>query len=158
AGATAWAGLPAYTTTNCSALDPNFSTPGNTISSKARITVAGSTPWEVYSVADNSGSHYEQAYAYSWNGAAWSGGAVGCFAAGCGATLRQMPQSLITVGGNPTLAAIEWDHSVDPVKGWLYISQRTTTWSAIGGTLNVNGSGSQVLEASLAGDGGATNL
>ncbi|MES2213637.1 MAG: hypothetical protein V4473_02250 [Patescibacteria group bacterium] len=95
-------------------------------------------------------------------GISWSTGQVGCFNARCSNVLTQYPVSLIAAGTTPTIALIENAHS--PVSGipeyYVYVAQFDgARWNDLGGVkLNINGSGTKALSASIASDGTANGL
>jgi hypothetical protein len=136
----------------CMAIDPDLS--GNTNASKVHIAVVNGTLWEAHEKINHNQSYYSSAFARFWTGSAWSGGAVGCFSAVCSGNLRQNTQALLAVGNAPTLATIEWNHATYTPEGYLYVSQwNGTAWAAMGSKLNINGTGSQILDGSMATDG-----
>jgi len=148
-----WTGLPAGAQAQaCLAIDPDLS--GDTNDSKLRLAVVKGTLWEAHEKINHNQAFYSSAFANYWSGSSWTGGAVGCFSGTCGANLRQNPQSLIAVGNVPTLAAIEQTHSTYTPEGYIYVAQwNGSAWTALGPKLNINGTGTQALDAALATDG-----
>jgi hypothetical protein len=154
-GITSWTALPGGSqTAACTALDSEPVTdPGNTDDSNLRLTVVNGTLWEAHEKWNLSGIT-SSAWSKYWNGSAWSGGQVGCFSATCSSTLVQRPVALTAVHSTPTLAVIEQNHTVYIPEEYLYVAQwNGANWGALGGKLNINGTGSRVLSASLATDG-----
>jgi hypothetical protein len=152
---TNWTGLPAGSqATACMAIDPEPTTsPAYADASKLRLAVVNGTVWEAHEKWNNS-TISSSAWAKRWTGSAWTGGAVGCFSGPCSASLTQNPQALVGGGASPTIAVVEENHSVYVTEAYLYLAQwNGTAWSALGGKLNVNGTGSRVLSATLASDG-----
>ncbi len=136
----------------CAAIDPDLS--GSTNDSRIRLGVVNGTLWEAHEKINTNQNFYSSAFAQHWTGSAWSGGAVGCFFATCGTSLRQTPQAIIGVGSTPTLATIEWNHATYTPEGYIYVSQwNGTAWTPLGAKLNINGAGSQALDAVLATNG-----
>lgn len=136
----------------CLSIDPDLS--GSTNDSKLHMAVVNGLLWEAHEKINHNQSYYSAAFARYWTGSAWSGGAVGCFSGTCGNSLRQNPQALIGIGNTPTLATIEWNHNTYTPEGYIYVSQwNGTSWAALGSKLNINGSGTQALDAALATDG-----
>jgi hypothetical protein len=148
-----WSRLPGGTQAQaCLSIDPELS--ASTNGSKLRIAVVNGTLWEAHEKINHNQAYYSAAFAKQWNGTSWVGGAVGCFFGTCGEKLRQNPQALIAVGNTPTLAAIEWNRLTYTPEGYLYVSQwNGSAWAALGAKLNVNTTGTQVLEAAMATDG-----
>jgi hypothetical protein len=148
-----WAPDPSGTQAQaCLSIDPDLN--GSTNDSKLRLAVVNGTLWEAHEKINHNQAYYSAAFARQWTGSAWSGGAVGCFFAPCSSNLRQNPQALIGVGSTPTLSVIEWNHATYTPEGYVYIAQwNGSAWTALGPKLNINGAGTQVLEAALATDG-----
>jgi hypothetical protein len=152
---TAWTGLPGGSqSTACTSIDPEPSTsPGGTDASKLRLTVVNGTLWEAHEKWNNSNIS-SSAWAKSWNGNSWTGGAVGCFSGTCSTQLTQHPEALLANGLTPTLAAVEENHNVFVPEAYLYVAQwNGTAWAPLGGKLNVNTTGSRVMSATLASNG-----
>jgi hypothetical protein len=145
--------LPAGTqAAACVAIDPDLS--GDTNDSKLRLAVVNGTLWEAHEKINHNQGYYSAVFARFWTGSSWTGGAVGCFSAACGNSVRQNSQALIAVGTKPTLATIEWNHATYTPEGYIYVSQwNGTAWKALGPRLNINGTGTQALDAALATDG-----
>ncbi|MEO8367702.1 MAG: Ig-like domain-containing protein [Candidatus Solibacter sp.] len=138
----------------CASIDPEPSTsPSYTDASKLRLAVVNGSLWEAHEKWNNSTTS-SSAWAKSWNGLAWVGGAVGCFTDVCSTSLPQNPQALIANGAAPTIAVIEENHNVYVPEGYLYVAQwNGSKWAALGGKLNIGGSGTRALFATLASNG-----
>jgi len=152
---TSWTSLPGGSqAAACAAIDPEPSTsPSYADASKLRLAVVNGTLWEAHEKWNNSNIS-SSAWAKSWNGSAWVGGAVGCFFAACSTNLPQNPQALIADGATPTIAVIEENHNVFVPEGYLYVAQwNGSKWAALGAKLNVGGTGSRALFATLASNG-----
>ncbi len=136
----------------CLAIDPELE--GNTNDSKLHLAIVGGSLWEAHEKINGNQNYNSAAFASSWTGSAWKGGAVGCFSAKCGASLRQHPEALIAVGNTPTLATLEQNHATYTPEEYLFVSQwNGSAWAPLGGKLNVSKGGTQALEAALAADG-----
>jgi hypothetical protein len=148
-----WTGLPAGAqSAACLAIDPELS--GSTNDSKLHMAVVNGSLWETHEKINGNQGYNSSAFARYWTGTSWTGGAVGCFSGTCGANLRQNPQALIAVGSIPTLAAIEQTHAIYTPEGYIYVAQwNGTAWVALGPKLNINGTGTQALDAAVATDG-----
>jgi hypothetical protein len=152
--ANTWTGMPGGSqSAACMAIDPEPAGTANVEGSKLKLAVVNGTLWEAHEKWNNS-NITSSAWAKSWNGSAWVGGQVGCFSGACSSVLFQYPQALIANGSTPTLAAIEENHSVFATEAYVYVAQwNGSSWAPLGGKLNLTGTGSRALSATVASDG-----
>ncbi len=124
-------------------------------SSHPYVASVNGTVWEAHSMINQAGGSADtRSFARSYNGSTWGGSQIGPFTAGAIATVTSTPTGLIAVGTTPTVAVIEQNKNLFVRENYVYVAQwNGSLWSALGGKLNINATGTYATSASIATDG-----